>query len=112
MPSPERRLNGVSSVASDNPLGQLPYLDPTKWAILMEDFIVLPDAGEAWTHTNTNGTLAQASTNGCGIITLTMGGADNDLSQLYLQGLCFTLESAKKTIFEVKVNGVMEIFAL
>lgn len=119
MGSPRRFLNGVASVASDNPLGVLPYLDPTTWAIWFEDFITIPDAGEDWTHTNTNGTLSVNSTNGCGSAVLTMGGADNDLSQLYPATATFTLVSGKKALFETKLRiskgggtiGEEEVFA-
>lgn len=104
MGAPRRFLSGVASVASDNPLGVLPYLDPTTWAVFFEDFLLIPDAGEDWTHTNTNGTLAVDSTNGCGSATLTMAGADNDLSQLYPAAGTFTLTSGKKAIFETKIR--------
>lgn len=104
MGTPKRFYNGVASVTSDNPLGALPYLDPTTWAIWMEEFILIPDAGEDWTHTQTNGTLAVASTGGCGISTQTLAGADNDLSQLYPATATITLTSGKKTMFEAKVK--------
>ena len=35
----KRFLNGISDVSSVNPLGQLPFLDPTKWAVWFEDFL-------------------------------------------------------------------------
>lgn len=106
MGSPQRFLNGIASVASDNPVGALPYLDPTKWCIWFEDFVQFPDtaASSAWTDTNTNGTLAVASTLGCGIATQTLGGADNDLSQVYLATATLQIATAKKFIFEAKVK--------
>jgi hypothetical protein len=39
MSTPRRFLNGITNVAIDNPLGRLPYLDPTKWAIWFDDFL-------------------------------------------------------------------------
>jgi len=107
MASPLRRLNGVSSVTSDDPMGDIPYLDPTKWITFMDDFALIPDAGEAWTHTNTNGTLAVAAdtTNDVPTITTqTLGGADNDLSQLYPATATMTITAAKKAVFEAKIK--------
>jgi hypothetical protein len=104
MSTPKRFYNGISSVTSDNPLGMLPYLDPTKYCVWMEDFILIPDTGENWTDTNTNGTLAVASTGGCGIATQTLGGADNDLSHVYPATATFALTSGKKAFFEAKIK--------
>ncbi len=38
MSAPLRLLSGVSSVSSADAKGQIPYLDPTKWVVFMEDF--------------------------------------------------------------------------
>lgn len=38
MGAPRRFLDGVTNVSSSDPLGQLPYLDPTKWHIYYEGF--------------------------------------------------------------------------
>lgn len=100
----QRFYDGISNVSSDGPKGALPYLDPTQWAIWMEDFIFKPETTIQWLHTNTNGTLASASTGGCGIITQTLAGADNDLSQMALAAATFALTSGKKAIFEAKVK--------
>jgi hypothetical protein len=104
MASPDRFYNGVASVSAANPLGALPYLDPTTWAVWMDDFVLIPEVSTYWTNTNTNGTLGVASTGGCGVATQTMGGADNDLSQLYHKTATFALTSGKKAIFEVKAK--------
>ncbi len=104
MGTPKRFYNGIASATSDNPLGALPYLDPTTWCVWMDDFILIPDAGEDWTHTQTNGTLAVASTLGCGIATQTLAGADNDLSQIYPATATLTLTANKKCVFEAKVK--------
>jgi hypothetical protein len=100
----ERFYDGISTVYSDNPLGNLPYPDPTKYAIWMEDFILIPEVTTYWTNTNTNGTLAVAETGGTGVATLTMGGADNDLAQLYHKTATFALTSGKKAFFEAKIK--------
>lgn len=104
MASPLRFLNGISSVASTDPLEALPYLDPTTWAIWMDDFILAPATSLGWTLTNTNGTLTQTSTGGAGQAVLTLGGADNDLAQMYLTTATFALTSGKKMICESKIK--------
>jgi hypothetical protein len=96
-----RFLGGVNSVGESNPLGQLERLDPTKYAKWMEDFIAIESGitNSEWTHTNTNGTLAVVGPTG--VVTLTMAGGDNDLSQLYLTNAPFQTNS-KKLWFECR----------
>jgi len=120
MASPIRFVNGVSSVASTDPLAAIPYLDPTTWAIWQENFIITPNTSLGWTLTTagTTPTVAQAGVGPCGGIVLTLAGADNDVAQLYPTLGQFTLESGKKALFEVKcrVNkatgtiGLQELF--
>ena len=100
----ERFYDGLSTVYADNPLGNLPYPDPTKYAIWMEDFIIEPEATTQWLHTQTNGTLASASTGGTGVITQTLAGGDNDLSQMALASVTVALTAGKKAFFEAKVK--------
>jgi hypothetical protein len=97
-----RFLAGVSTVSADDPLGALPYPDPTKWCILWEDFGQY-DAAQAtsyYTFTQTNFTDAVVGPSG--VLTLTSAGGDNDLGQLYLTQAPFQLTAAKKAIFECK----------
>lgn len=70
---------------------------PMDYQTLFEDFIAAASGVPAgWTHTNTNGTLAiAAGTN----LTQTLGGADNDLSQLYATTASFTLVAGKPAFF-------------
>lgn len=117
---PQRFLTGVSSVAASDPLAELPYLDPTKWMLMMNDMLVLPTS-LGWTNTNTAGTLAVASgAAGCGVATQTMGGADDNLSQLYMTTATMALVANKQAFFEAKVRvdkgaggtiGQQELFA-
>lgn len=102
IPESARFYNGIATVGAADPLGQLPFPDPTLWAVWQENFIITPNTSLGWTLTQTNGTLAQAGAGPCGGITLTLGGADNDLAQLYPTLGQFTLESGKKAIFEAK----------
>lgn len=115
----QRYFDGVNSVSSANPVGMLPYLDPTTWNVWMEDFILIPELTSQWTHNNTNGTLSCTSTGGCGSYVQTLGGADNDYSQVYPKVTVgnFTFASGKKLIFEAKVMvtaagtiGLQELF--
>lgn len=115
----QRFLEGVGSVDTGNPIGALPYLDPTTWNVWMEDFILIPELTSQWTHNNTNGTLACTSTGGCGSYVQTLAGGDNDYSQVYPKVTVgnFTMASGKKMIFEAKVMvtaagtiGLQELF--
>jgi len=100
----QRSTTGFSTVDANDPMVELPFLDPTTWAIYMNDMNVLPTT-LGWTNTNTNGTLAVAQgTTGTGIATQTLGGADNDLSQLYMTTGTFALVASKKAYFEAKVK--------
>lgn len=102
MAAPKRFYNGISDVSSDNPLGQFPYLDPTKWALYMEEFIVYDVAQSTtyWTLTQTNGVDSLVA--GCGCVALTLGGSDNDLAQLYNTTASWATDTSKKMIFECR----------
>lgn len=100
----ERFYDGISTVYASNPLGMLPRTDPTTYAMFMEDFLTPVGTTDLWLHTQTNGTLAGAATGGCGIITQTLAGADNDLSQLALKSVSFLMTAGKKLFFEAKVK--------
>ncbi len=78
----------------------VPYMDPASWKLWSEPFVQIPEVTTYWTHTQTNGTLAIGSSG----ITQTLGGADNDLSQLYLATASFALVSGKRALFEAKVR--------
>jgi len=96
----QRFYEGVNSVSTDNPIGMLPYLDPTTWAVWMDDFVIIPELTSQWV--NTGGlALAAGSYGGCGSLVLTQTG-DNSLYQLTLKNINFTFVSGKKLIFETK----------
>lgn len=71
MSTPRRFFNGVSSVLSSDPLGALPYLDPTKWVTYFEDFCgpLFNSASIKNTTKNENGLDIVSSTNGTCTIT-------------------------------------------
>jgi hypothetical protein len=100
---PRRFLNGISSVSSDNPLGQLPYLDPTTWAIHFDDFLVYDTAQGTTYYTFTQTNTADAVVGPSGVVTLTTSGNDNDLGQLQATSGAWQTTSGKKMLFETRV---------
>lgn len=72
-------------------------LTPFKYHTYFEDFIAITSGvPEGWTHTNTNGTLALTTPSS---LTQTLGGADNDLSQLQATSNTLVMVSGKKAFF-------------
>lgn len=104
MSAPERCYNGISSVTSDNPLGAYPLLDPTQWAVFLDDFLAY-DLAQATTHyTFTQTNFTDSILGPTGVVVLTSAGADNDLGQLQLTSGSMQLTSGKKAIFEAKIK--------
>ena len=102
----KRFLHGISDVSVANPLGQFPFLDPTKWRVFYEDFTVFDlaqtDTPE-WTYTiSSAGTLTSATPGG---ILFTAVNASDDF-QLQLDHGKFYLVANKKAIFETRVKVV------
>ena len=66
MSAPMRFFNGVSTVSSADPLGQLPIMDPTKYSLYFEDFTnpLLNVASINNTTKTAGGLSAIASANG------------------------------------------------
>ena len=106
MSAPRRFLNGVSNVQSDNPLGALPYLDPTKWRIWYEDWSLMDVAQTdtpEWTYTiSSAGTLTIPTP---GTLLFTAVNASDDF-QLQLDHGHFYLVSGKKAIFDTRIKVV------
>lgn len=118
MGSPRRFTDGVTNVSSSDPLGQLPYLDPTKWVVYYEDFDCGPfaaavtGAGAGTSGTGTGGGLtALASTNAVTInqtmdtnlscLKIVTTATDNAYGHVYCALPSLNLESGKKFIMEV-----------
>lgn len=99
-----RNTDGFSALPASDPLANLDMGDPRKWAILREDFLAFDTTllvgGNPYTLTQTNGTLGFTSPNG--IMTLTLGGADNDSAQLQGTGIPHALVSGKRMYIEGK----------
>src|SRR3990167_5139959 len=94
-----RNEDGFSTVVSTDPLGFLGVPDPTKWSVFYDDFLWYDktQGNAAYTLTQTNGVDTIIGPNG--VLVLTLGGADNDLAQLYLTDAPFQLPSGKKAVF-------------
>jgi len=117
MGAPRRFLDGMSSVTSADPMGALPYLDPTKWVMFYEDFTggFLGSNAISSTTVTQNGIQAISSANGVisvvtdtdaplGCLSITNGGGANDNDYGWLQTLSpgFAMTSGKKMILETR----------
>lgn len=106
MSTPKRFLNGVTNVAIDNPLGRLPYLDPTKWAIWFDDFLHYDVAqGDAAWILDTVNAGADAVVGPTGVLTLTLTGAADSLGLQQSNGV-WQLTAGKKAIFKTRCKIV------
>jgi hypothetical protein len=116
MGSPRRFTDGVTNVSSSNPLGNLPYLDPTKWIVYHEDFCAgFLGANSVNNTTKTAfGVSCIASANGTvsvatdatdaplGCLKIVTTAADNEYGWLQSLSPGFAMKSGKKAIFETR----------
>lgn len=102
-----RNLDGFTDLPASDPLAALPFLDPTRWAVWLEDFLQYDktQGNVAYTLTQTNG--VDTIVGPTGVLTLTLAGADNDLAQLYLTDAPFQTTSGKKLIWECRCRVQM-----
>jgi hypothetical protein len=106
MSTPKRFLHGVTNVSIDNPLGRLPYLDPTKWAIWFDDFLHYDVAqGDAAWILDVVNAGADAVVGPTGVLTLTLTGASDSLGLQQSNGV-WQLTSGKKAIFKTRCKIV------
>jgi len=104
--SAKRFLNGVTDISSANPLHGYVGLDPTKWAVWMEDFIAYDVAqGDAAWILDVVNAGADAVVGPTGVLTLTLTGAADSVG-LQLANGPFQLTSTKHAFFEAKVKIV------
>lgn len=106
MSTPRRFLNGITNVAIDNPLGRLPYLDPTKWAIWFDDFLHydVAQGDAAWILDMVNAG-ADAVVGPTGVLTLTLTGAADSLGLQQSNGV-WQLTAGTKAIFKTRCKIV------
>lgn len=101
-----RNTDGFSGLPATSPLATLDIGNPFKWATFMEDFLAFDTTllvgGNPYTHTNTNGTLAV--TTPTGVLTQTLGGADNDASELQGTPQVWAPSSTKRLFFQARFN--------
>lgn len=102
-----RFTDGISNVAASNPLGNMPFFDPTKYAVFFDDFLAYDKtqliAGVPYTLTVENACV-DTIIGPTGVLVLTCGGADNDSGQLQTVEAPFQLSSTKKFFFETKIK--------
>lgn len=120
MAAPMRFLNGVTNVSSTDPLGQLPYPDPTKWVIYHEDFC------SGFLGANTLGSTTKTAHGMSGIASANMdisiatdatdaplgcllfdnaGNNDNDYGWIQTLSPGFAMKSGKKMILETRFEA-------
>lgn len=75
--------NGLSLAERGTPLGKIGVPIDTNWCVFQEDFLYGPTGLLSATHTPINGTLGFDAAKPS-VLTQVLGGADNDLSQLYV----------------------------
>ena len=117
--SARRFLNGITNVSSADPLGAVPYLDPTKWVVYHEDFcgpFLGTAAGTVANGSSSNvggGYYVTASTNATisgttdatdaplGCLSIVTTAADNEYG--YLQtGPGWAMTAGKKFVMEIR----------
>src|SRR3990167_3879943 len=92
-----RNTDGFTSLPSGHPLQDVDFQNPLKWSLFMEDFLgydIGQAAGNPYTLTTTNCTDTITSPNG--LLTLTLGGADNDGGEVQLTESPFALVANKR----------------
>lgn len=99
-----RNVDGFSTVALSDPWSTFPRPDPTLYGTWFEDFLFYDKAqgNTAYTLTQTNG--VDTIVGPTGVLLLTLGGADNDLAQLYLTDAAWQVTAGKKAFFEARVK--------
>lgn len=107
MPStpPTRFPGGLAVVPASDPVFRNVGVPLSKvWAADTLDFLRPIDVGTGgeFTHTQTNGTLSYEGPNG--VLIQTLGGADNDLSQIYLSAAPLAFVAGKEFAFEARVR--------
>lgn len=104
MAAPTRYPNGVTNVASSNPMGMLGFLDPSQQQVYWNDFHVYTSGD--WTETATSvgaGTSASAISDAAGgVVTLTSAANENDGAFYESQGESWTITAGKKMWLKIR----------
>ena len=101
-----RNEDGFSPLGQSHPLAELDLTNPLKWSMWMEDFngydITQAIGGNPWTFTQTN--CVDTILGPTGVLTLTLGGADNDLGEMQLAESPFALAASKRLYMQMRFN--------
>lgn len=99
-----RNKAGFSALPASHPLANLDLGNPFKWSSFFEDYnaydITQLIGGNPWTLTQTN--CVDTILGSTGVLTLTLGGADNDAGQMQLAESPFQCSSSKRTFFQAR----------
>lgn len=98
---PFYQSEGFSRIAPGELFSWVGHGNPLAYYEVFEDFNVAAPATQGWTLTQTNGTFATAAGS---IGALTLGGADNDLAQLYGTIATLALVAGKRATFAARVK--------
>lgn len=96
-----RFVEGIGTVGADDPFRALTVPDPTKWAVWFDDFLDydVAQGDTKYTLSQSGGTDSVAGPTG--VLSLTLGGSDNQYAHLYLTSAPFQTNS-KKLIWECR----------
>jgi hypothetical protein len=106
-----RNTDGFSTFNASDPLGNFNFLDPINYPYFMEHFLAYDigqAAGNPYTFTATNCT--DTIVGPTGVLTLTLGGADNDLGQIQLTETPWQTNS-KRFWFDCKIKWTLNAVA-
>lgn len=106
MSSPQRYSNGVTNVASSDPMGQLLFPDPTLCHVFFDDFDKYTAAD--WTITTKedgSGSATEAiQDEEFGVLKLTNAAGDNDNDFLQVSSEILKLTAGKKAWFKTRIK--------
>ncbi len=101
-----RNEDGFSSLNAGHPLADLDFTNPLKWSSFFDDFtayeITQLTGGNPYELTATN--VVDTILGPTGVLTLTAGGADNDVGTLSLTESPFALVANKRTYMQFRFN--------
>lgn len=99
-----RNKAGFTSKSANHPAANFDFTDDSKWAVFKDHFLAYDKTqligGNPYTLTQTNG--VDTIVGPTGVLTLTLGGADNDSAGLYLIEAPFQMSGIKRTYFECR----------
>ncbi len=102
-----RNTDGFTSLPSNHPLANLDLTNPLGWSWFEEDYVGYDlthlIGGNPWAFATTNGTET-IGTGAGGLLTLTLGGADNDYGELNLANSPHAIAAGKHLYLQTRVR--------